>query len=177
MSKDFSQDFFALFGLPARFELETAQLDERYRAAASEVHPDRYAHAGEAEKRVALMMATRVNEAYQTLKQPLARARYLLQLNGVDAQEETNTAMPAAFLMEQMEWREAIMEAKAGRDVDTLEKLARDLRGEVTVLSEEMRLALDETRDLTGAAVLLRKWRFLEKLEQEIGDAIETLLY
>jgi molecular chaperone HscB len=177
MSKDFSQDFFALFGLAPRFELEALQLDERYRAAASEVHPDRYAHAGDAEKRVALMMATRVNEAYQTLKQPLARARYLLQLNGVDAQEETNTAMPAAFLMEQMEWREAIMEAKAGRDVDTLEKLARDLRGEVTVLSEEMRLALDETHDLTGAAVLLRKWRFLEKLEQEIGDAIETLLY
>lgn len=177
MSNEFTQDFFALFGLPVRFELDTDMLNERYRKAASEVHPDRFAHAGDAEKRVALMLSTRVNEGYQTLKHPLARARYLLQLQGVDTQEETNTSMPAAFLMEQMEWREAIMEAKAGRDLDGLEKLARELRTEIAALSEEMQLSLDNTRDLAGAAVLVRKWRFLEKLEHEIGDAIETLLY
>jgi molecular chaperone HscB len=177
MNVDFNQDFFALFGLPARFALDAGALDERYRAAASEVHPDRFAHAGDAEKRVALMLATRVNEGYQTLKAPLARARYLLKLQGVDTQEETNTSMPVEFLMAQMEWREAVLEAKAERDLDALEQLARALRADIAALSEQMHQALDEAHDLDGAAVLLRKWRFLEKLEQEIGDAIETLLF
>lgn len=166
-----------MFGLPVRYALDEAELAERYRTAASEVHPDRFAHAGDAEKRVALMLSTRVNEGYQTLKAPLARARYLLKLQGVDTQEETNTSMPADFLMAQMEWREAVMDAKAERNVDALEKLAHALRGDVAVLGEQMHQALDEQQDWQGAAVLLRKWRFLEKLEQEIGDAIEVLLF
>ncbi|TCP14929.1 co-chaperone protein HscB [Crenobacter luteus] len=173
----FGQDFFALFDLPRRFAIDAAQLDERYRAAASQVHPDRFAHAGDAERRAALMMATRVNEAYQTLKSPLARARYLLTLSGVDTQEETNTAMPPAFLMAQMEWREAIMDAKMARDVDALEKLARELRADAAALRDELAAALDGAGDLDAAALLVRKWRFLEKLEQEIGDAIEALLF
>ncbi|AXK39518.1 Fe-S protein assembly co-chaperone HscB [Crenobacter cavernae] len=176
-AETFGQDFFTLFDLPRAFALDAPLLDERYRAAAGEVHPDRFARAGDAERRVALMMATRVNEAYRTLKQPLSRARYLLTLHGVDTQEETNTAMPAAFLMAQMEWREAVMDAKADRDVDALERLARELRGDASALTAELQTALDTAGDLDAAALLVRKWRFLEKLEQEIGDAIEALLF
>ena len=174
MNHDFTQDFFTLFGLPRRFALDAALLDAAWRAAAAQVHPDRYASAGEAEKRSALMLATRVNEAYQTLKSPLNRARYLLLLSGVDTQEENNTRMPADFLMAQMEWRESIDDARA--DVDALEALSRRLHAEEQAMQAELEAALDGRADLDAAAVLVRKLRFMEKLDQEIGDAIESLL-
>ena len=177
MSTDFTQDHFALFNLPRRFAIDTALLDSAWRTAAAEVHPDRFVTAQDAEKRVALMRATRVNEAYQTLKSPVARARYLLQLAGVDTAEETNTSMPAAFLMAQMEWREAIADARAAANVDQLESLSRQLRADVKGLEAELGSALDEQADHTAAALAVRKLRFLENLDQEIGDAIEALLY
>ncbi|QEL54272.1 Fe-S protein assembly co-chaperone HscB [Chromobacterium paludis] len=174
MNHDFTQDFFALFGLPRRYAQDAAQLDAAWRAAAAQVHPDRYAASPDAEKRSALMLATRVNEAYQTLKSPLSRARYLLQLAGVDTQEENNTRMPGDFLMAQMEWRESIDDARSS--VDALEALSRRLRAEVQDMQAELEAALDARADLDAAAVLVRKLRFMDKLDQEIGDAIESLL-
>ncbi|MGB8600480.1 MAG: Fe-S protein assembly co-chaperone HscB, partial [Burkholderiales bacterium] len=109
MHNDFSKNYFDLFGLEKKFSVPQEVLDRAYRDIQSQIHPDKFSHAGEAEKRLSMQWATRANEAYQTLKKPLARARYLLQLHGVDTQEETNTAMPTGFLMEQMEWREAVM--------------------------------------------------------------------
>ncbi|HJU50269.1 MAG TPA: Fe-S protein assembly co-chaperone HscB [Pseudogulbenkiania sp.] len=177
MNFDFKQDHFSLFGLPRQFALDAGQLDSAWRTVAAQVHPDRFASASDAEKRAALMMATHANEAYRTLKSPLARARYLLQLAGVDTQEDTNTSMPVDFLMAQMEWREAIGDAKDDRDVEALEKLAQELRRDAADLQQHLGAALDDAGDLDGAAVLVRKLRFLEKLEQEIGDAIESLLF
>lgn len=171
------QDYFTLFDQPGRFQLDSRQLDERYRQLAGEVHPDRYASASDAEKRQALMLATHVNTAYQTLKQPLERARYLLSLSGVDTQEESNTAMPADFLMAQMEWREAIEEARDNSDVETLENLARELAGDIQALQTDLTEMLDQRQDLDGAALAVRKWRFLAKLDEQIGDSIEALLY
>ncbi|TDR78298.1 Fe-S protein assembly co-chaperone HscB [Paludibacterium purpuratum] len=176
MNPDFQQSHFALFGLPERFALDVTQLDHAWRAVAAEVHPDRFAHAGDAEKRVALMMATRVNEAYRTLKSPLPRARYLLTLAGVDTQEETNTSMPADFLMQQMEWREAIEDASRARDAAALEKLAVQLSDASRALERQLGEAIDQEQDLDLAAALVRKLRFLEKLGQEIDDALEQAL-
>ncbi len=121
---NFNQDFFALFNLPRRFALDRSALDSAYRQIQGEVHPDRFATRPDAERRLALQWATQVNEAYQTLRQPLARARYLLSLSGVDTAEDSNTAMPAEFLMLQREWREAIMDARAAQDAGALETLA-----------------------------------------------------
>ncbi|WP_028537280.1 Fe-S protein assembly co-chaperone HscB [Paludibacterium yongneupense] len=176
MNQNFSQDHFALFDLPRRFELDTAALDAAWRTAAAEVHPDRYASAGDAEKRVALMVATRVNEAYQTLKSPLRRARYLLSLAGIDTQEESNTSMPPDFLIAQMEWRENIEQAEDDGDSAALERLARDLAAEAARLQAQLASALDRASDYAAATLLVRKLRFLEKLDQEIGDAIEHVL-
>jgi molecular chaperone HscB len=176
MTTEFSQDFFQLFGLPRRFVLDKQQLEQSWRAAAAAVHPDRYASSPDAEKRMALMQATRVNEAYQTLKSPLRRARYLLALQGRDTQEETNTSMPVDFLMAQMEWRENIEEARDDSNVEALEALSGQLRRENRTLVEDLASALDDAGDLDAAALMVRKLRFLEKLDQEIGDAIETLL-
>jgi molecular chaperone HscB len=94
----------------------------------SRVHPDKFVSATDAEKRVAMQWATRANEAYQTLKNPQKRAQYLCELNGVDLQTESNTAMPMAFLMQQMEWREELGDARAAKDSDALESLDEQLR-------------------------------------------------
>ncbi|WP_047395624.1 Fe-S protein assembly co-chaperone HscB [Chitinibacter sp. ZOR0017] len=174
---DFSQSHFSLFALPEQFALDGKALDSQYRARVAEYHPDKFATAADAERRLSLQAATHINEAYQTLKAPLSRARYLLLRHGVDTQEETNTAMPMDFLMAQMEWREGIAEAKASQNVDALENLAREMRAEITALEDTLALQLDQLQDFAAAALSVRKLRFMEKLDQEIGDAIEAVLY
>ncbi|HEY9102902.1 Fe-S protein assembly co-chaperone HscB [Chitinimonas sp.] len=176
MAFDFTQDHFALFGLPRAFRLDAAALENAYRALQSQYHPDRAASLPDADKRLALQAATRVNEAFQVLKSPLARARYLLQLAGVDTQEETNTSMPAAFLMQQMEWREAVADARSEGRVEALDALADELRAETRRLEGDLARGLDDQPDHALVALTVRKLRFLEKLDQEIGDAVELLL-
>lgn len=172
-----NSDYFTLFGLKQQFAVDTAALDAAYRQIQSQVHPDRFAQASDTEKRLALQWATHANEAYQTLKHPISRGRYLLQLAGVDTAEEQNTAMPTAFLMAQMEWREAIEEAQTGHDVSQLEKLLAALHDDSQALIEQLAHCLDHDPDLPQAALLVRKLRFLDKLEQDISDAIEGLLF
>ncbi|GLR13611.1 co-chaperone protein HscB [Chitinimonas prasina] len=173
---DFSHDHFTLFGLPRAYRLDMATMETAFRALQTQYHPDKAASLTDADKRMALQAATRVNEAFQTLKSPLARARYLLLLAGVDTQEETNTAMPVDFLMQQMEWREAIADARAASDVDSLEALGRELRGVGRAMETDLGLLLDEQSAHAQAATVVRKLKFMEKLEQEVGDAIERLL-
>ena len=122
-----------------------------------------------------MQWATRTNEAYQTLKRPLSRARYLLSLRGIDTQEETNTAMPADFLMSQMEWREAVADARCKRDAPTLERLSSELRDTEGDLLQQLEKYLADNADLAAAAVAVRKLRFIEKLGEEIADAHEAM--
>lgn len=105
-------DDFILFGLPQRFAQDGAEIAERWKALAAKVHPDRFAADGAASQRLAMQWALRVNEAHQRLRDPLKRASYLCELRGAPIQANENTRMPAAFLMEQMEWRESLDEAK-----------------------------------------------------------------
>lgn len=169
---DLTADFFSLFDLPRSFRIDRAELDGRYRDIQAQVHPDRFAHAGDAERRRSMQWATRANEAYQTLKKPLERAKYLLHLAGHDVQAESNTAMPADFLMEQMEWREAVMEARAGGEHHELEHLHHRLSGDLTARFEELGRLLDDEGDIATAADRVRRLMFLEKLLHEIDDAL-----
>lgn len=175
MTPDFNQDHFSLFGLGRQFALDMARLDSAYRQVQAEVHPDRFAGGSDAEKRVSMQWATRANEAYQTLKKPVARARYLLKLAGVDTQEETNTAMPADFLIQQMEWRESVADARAGNDLPALDDLLTALRRSERDMQRQLADALDITQDHSQAALLVRKLRFIEKLAEEISAAQEAL--
>jgi molecular chaperone HscB len=168
---NFHQNHFELFGLPPRFHLELAQLEQAYRGIQSWVHPDRFVHASDVERRVSMQSATHVNEAYRTLKQPLARARYLLGLQRVDVQSENNTAMPAAFLQEQMQWRESVEDA--ADQSDALAALALRLSGEMKEHYAQLERRLDSERDYVCAADSVRKLMFLERLREEIGDALE----
>jgi molecular chaperone HscB len=168
-----NQSHFDLFGLPVRFALDAAMLDRRYRELQREVHPDRFAAAPDAERRVSLQLATRVNEAYQTLKSPLRRAVYILQLRGVDPEFETNTAMPPEFLMEQMSWRERI-EASSEKP-EALLRLQAGLRDESGKIYEKLQGRLDERRDDQAASQTARMLMFYEKLAEEIEDKLAEL--
>lgn len=175
MLPDFSQDYFALFGLPRAFRIDTARLDQAYHAMQGKVHPDRHAHLPETERRLSMQWATQVNEAYRTLKQPLARAHYLLRLAGAETDHESNTAMSPAFLMEQMEWREAVAEARAAGDHHELEKLMQRLEKQGAALRNEIETSIDAQKDYAAAADAVRRLMFIEKLEHEIEDALEAL--
>ena len=173
---DLRADHFALFGLNRGFRLDLSDLDSRYRDIQAQVHPDRFVNAGDAERRMSMQWATHANEAYQTLKKPLERAKYLLHLTGHDIQAENNTAMPADFLMEQMEWREAVMEARTGGDHHELERLHNRLRGDVKSRYEELGELLDaSSADYPLATDRVRRLMFLEKLLYEIDDALASL--
>jgi molecular chaperone HscB len=175
MAPDFSKSYFELFGLPIKYGIDVARLDIAYREVQFQVHPDRFASASETERRRSMQWATFVNEAYQTLKKPLSRARYLVKLNGVDTEEDTNTTMPVDFLMEQMEWREAIVEAKENRDSSVLSGLGKRLSQEHKVLLADLEKTIDVERNYYDAASSIRKLRFLEKLQEEIEDAMESV--
>ena len=166
---------FSLFGLPEHFEVDDDALNAAYRTVQSQAHPDRYAHAGNAERRVAMQWATRANEAYQTLRDPLKRATYLLHLRGVDVQAENNTAMPPAFLMQQMEWREALGDAKAERNVDALDDLLGMLRKEKRARYQALSGLLNGESSTAAAADAVRQLMFIEKIERDTAEAIDRL--
>ena len=175
MSSDFSRDHFELLGVPKGYAVDTARLEQGYRELQSRVHPDRFAAASEAERRVAMQWATRANEAYRTLRDPLGRARYLLKLKGFDTGEDTNTSMPPDFLMQQMEWREGAAEARAAADVAALEALRAELGAARQDMLALLARALDSDANYDAGCSLVRKLRFLEKLDQEVGDALEAV--
>ena len=175
MTLHLQQNFFELFGLPARFALDAEQLDRAYLDLQSSVHPDRFVNAPEAERRISMQQATQANEAYRTLRNPVRRAAYLLAQHGIDPQFETNTAMPADFLVEQMEWREAIEKASESADARELDQLSSRLGGELKHMYAEIGRQIDERGDFPGAADTVRKLMFLEKVGMEIGDAMEAL--
>lgn len=172
---DFHANHFQLFDLPASFRLDTDKLEAAYRKLQNEVHPDRFAAAGESEKRLSMQWATKVNEAFQTLKKPLTRGTYLLHLHGIEALSEKHTAFPPDFLMQQMEWREAIAAARQASDVDALDKLTRELRAEAKRMEDQFAVELDDNNDYESAAATARKLKFMHKLIEEVGDAQEEI--
>jgi len=172
---DFNADHFSLFELPRIFRLDAVSLDKRYREIQAKVHPDKFAHAGDAERRLSLQWATRVNEAYLALKRPLSRAQYLLQLAGHEIGAENNTAMPPEFLMEQMEWREAVAEARQAREYAELEQLHHRVKQRMYKRFEQLAVLLDDQQDYAQATDRVRRLMFLDKLLAEIDESMEAL--
>jgi molecular chaperone HscB len=163
------QNHFELFHLPAQFDLDITQLDRAFREVQAQVHPDKFVGSGSAEQRVAMQWATRANEAYQTLKNPLKRAGYLCELHGVSLQTESNTAMPRDFLMQQMEWREELEEAK--QDSTALLSLAEKVRNEHEQQIKKIAERLKQ-QDFHEAAQSIRQSMFLEKLSDELDESL-----
>ena len=169
------QSHFELFGLSPAFSLEEDLLEKAYRDIQSKVHPDRFANAGDAERRASLQWTTRVNEAYRALKDPVQRARHILELHGVDVAFETSTAMPSEFLVQQMALRESLEEAVEKKDPAAVDGLRKDLKKNKSVLERQIGEAIDVKKDYAGAAELARKLMFLDKLDEEIDLAYEAV--
>lgn len=168
------QNHFDLFQLPQHFVLDAAALDAAYRNVQGQVHPDRFVHASDVEKRVAMQWATRANEAYQTLKNPLKRAAYLCELNGVNLNIESNTAMPTAFLMQQMEWRETLQEIRKNKNTVALDALNADWLKVRSELMQKIEACLN-AQDFTRAAQDVRQGIFLEKIGEELRAMYELI--
>jgi len=167
-----SDDDFTLFGLPPLQRLDSHELDARRRELQAKVHPDRFAHEGAAAQRMAMQWAVRVNEAYQRLKNPVWRAAYLCELRGVPVDAERNTAMPGAFLTQQMQWREALDEAEGA---DAVARLDRSVAQQEHDMLEELAVLLDERQDNTAAAAQVRALMFVARFRSDIARRLDTL--
>ena len=165
-------DDFTLMGLPQAFSLDRAVLDERWRQLQTQVHPDKFAAEGAAAQRVAMQWAVRVNEAHRRLKSPLARAEYLCELRGAPIQAEHNTAMPAAFLMQQMSWREALDDAVGAAEVQALDDTVAEHERK---LLADVAQRLDVQQDAQAAAGLVRALMFVKRFREDLAKRLDAL--
>lgn len=165
-------DDFTLFGLPERFALDTALLDQRRRELQAQVHPDRFAAQGSAAQRVAMQWSVRVNEAYRRLKEPLKRAAYLCERRGAPVQAERNTAMPREFLQQQMAWREALDDAADGAAVQALDAHVAAQEGQMLA---QLQQELDVRADAAAAAQQLRALMFVARFRHEVEQRLELI--
>ena len=167
-----SDDDFTLYGLPHRQLLDRGALDAQWRALQAQVHPDRFASEGVAAQRVAMQWAVRVNEAHQRLKDPLSRAGYLCELRGVAIDAERNTAMPAEFLVQQLQWREALDDAI---DESAVQLLQSQVAEEEAAMFAEVARLLDEADDAAAAAGTVRALMFIARFRRDIDQRLDRL--
>ena len=169
---------FELFGLPAAFELDRSQIDLQWKSLQREAHPDRFASEGAAAQRIAMQWSVRINEAYSRLKDPLKRAAYLCELNGAAVNAENNTNMPSAFLMQQMEWREALDDCKALKASDAkdeaLEKLLDEVDGSHAQALKQIAKLIDVEHNFPAAVGQVRALMFIEKFAQEVQHQLDA---
>jgi molecular chaperone HscB len=164
---------FVVFGLPERFAIDRADLDVRRRQLQAQAHPDRFAAEGEAARRVAMQWSVRINEAYTRLRDPVARAAYLCALRGAPVDAERNTAMPAAFLMQQMQWREALDEA--ADDAGALQSIDDEVREVEQATLREVAALLDDDDAPAAAADRVRALMFIGKFRRDLAERLEAI--
>lgn len=167
-----ADDDFTLFGLPRRFALDRAELDARWRALQGQAHPDRFAAEGAAAQRVAMQWAVRINEAHQRLKDPLQRAALLCEMNGAPLEVERNTAMPRAFLVQQMAWRESLDDAEDAAAAQALEDEVAETQA---AMLRELETLLDRERDFARAAEQVRALMFVARFRADVDERMEAL--
>ena len=163
---------FEIFGLTPRFEIDRASLDARWKELQREAHPDRFSTADAQTQRKAMQWSVRINEAYQRLKDPLKRAAYLCELNGAPIQAENNTAMPAAFLMQQMQWREDLDEA---RTLEDLERMSEDVTAARRSMLRDLQTTADGLNDWPSLAQQVRALMFVERFASDVENRMEVL--
>ena len=163
---------FELFQLPVQFAQPRELIDTRWKELQRQAHPDKFAAQGAAAQRLAMQWSVRINEAYQRLKDPLARANYLCELHGAPIRAENNTAMPPAFLVQQMEWREALEDAVT---MAQLEQLAGETRLAENAQLAVIARALDADKDHVRAAQEVRSLMFIQRFGQEVEARIDLL--
>jgi molecular chaperone HscB len=163
-------DDFKLFGLTQRFAQERMAIDARWKDLQREAHPDRFAAQGAAAQRVAMQWSVRINEAYQRLKDPLKRAAYLCELADHAVNAHSNTAMPPAFLMQQMEWRETLDDAAS---TAAIEYLLDEVQRARLQLLQQCETQLDQVHDYAAAVATVRALMFVDKFSQDLHQRLD----
>jgi molecular chaperone HscB len=163
---------FELFAIPQQFAQDRAALDARWKELQREAHPDKFAAQGAAAQRIAMQWSVRINEAYQRLQRPIQRAAYLCELNGAPINAENNTAMPAEFLMQQMELREALDHASTEENLDEISQQAAQILREQLLKAERL---IDQSKDYLAAAQAVRALMFIEKFQRDIERRVDAL--
>ena len=161
---------FELFDLPAQFAQDRAAIDARWKDLQREAHPDKFSAQGAAAQRLAMQWSVRINEAYQRLKDPQRRAAYLCELHGAPITADSNTAMPAAFLMLQMSWREALEEAASVVELDAIGAQAKTYKNAAL---EKIESSIDAKHDHAAAAAEVRSLMFVEKFLADVHARID----
>lgn len=172
-------NYFELFKFSPAFDIDTAVLAERYRELQRAVHPDKFAHDTEQQKLLSVQRTAQVNDGYQTLKDPIRRAEHMLSLRGIDLSHETTTVKDTIFLMQQMEWREALEDIRHSTDpqesIDELYQSFAEYRAKLThMLTAQLNSSKDE--DALLAADQVRKLKFMAKLHDELTRIEDALL-
>ena len=165
-----SINFFTLLQLPEAFVIDLETLHQNYQSIQKDIHPDRFATFDDEAKLESIKKTAQVNDAYQTLKSPIRRAEYLLQLKGINIHDEKYTAVPQDFLMQQMEWREELETYKLNKVA--LEKLAQDIQKNKNDMMNQLPSFFDDENHLNDAIRVTRELNFIEKIEQHINDAL-----
>ena len=163
---------FELFDAPQRYAQDRSVLEARWKALQREVHPDRFAAQGASAQRVAMQWSVRINEAWQRLRDPLRRAAYLCEIHGAPVDAQHNTAMPPAFLMQQMEWHERLDDASSEADLSDLAAQVKTLRRDLLQNCEQL---LDDTGDAKAAAQQVRALMFVERFSVEVDAKLDLL--
>jgi molecular chaperone HscB len=177
--KDLTSNYYELFHLPVSFEVDLKALSERYRTLQSSIHPDKYANASDLERRLSVQQSARINEAFQALKNPLRRARYLLELNGVDMDADTDTSMDPMFLMQQMELRERLEAINdSAHPAEELLEINNDINEILEGIIRELKTIFSGAGadDLQAARDCVRRMQFMTRLQEEAEVLEETLL-
>ena len=163
---------FELFGIPVQFAQDRSAIDARWKDLQREAHPDKFAAQGAVAQRVAMQWSVRINEAYQRLKDPLRRAGYLCELHGAPIQAEKNTAMPTDFLMQQMEWREALEDAKS---ISSMEEIALEVNQSGRDQLSKIERLIDGEKNFLAAALGVRSLMFIERFASEVDHQLDLL--
>lgn len=170
-----SANHFELFNLPVAFEIDNAALAARYRDLQRSAHPDNYANASEREQRLALQTAAQINEAFQTLKDPMLRARYLLELQGINLSDEKHTLKDVHFLMDQMELRENLAEImQKPQPFDALNQFIDSLEKRTAAHVQQLAQACAQAQ-WDAVVQLVQKLQFFKRIREEALDLEETL--
>ncbi len=170
-----SSNFFALFSLPSGWQIDRGLLDARYRKLQQEFHPDRFASKGDVDKRLALQTTSLINQAYDTLKSPLKRAQYLLELQDLDAAQESHITSDGLFLMQQIEFREALGDLNESADpMAALNTMRSDVQNQYLQLQNDFE-AQHFDANYNDALDTVAKMQFFSKLLDEIEQREEEL--
>ena len=168
-------DPFATLGLARKYELDTDELERKYRDLQRALHPDRHTGAPASERRMKLQKAVEVNEAYRTLRDDQRRAEALLAVLSGGAQPAAHDRGDPELLLEMMELRESLSEAKAARDAVEVERLASRVKAEQAQVRAELAQVFDSLPDsapaqaLVPARALVSRLKYFQRFLDEVA--------